>query len=218
MAYYYTLNVNLPTDTGITILMNILIRNKQARPGFSLVELVLVLFVITTMLGVITISVISVVSRSKYDADAARLVYFLQRSVHQAVLQQQKLELEIDLDSGTYSSTIVYDEVDELLAGGETEDPNNPAPAVASTAEEAESISGDPLELYYITSIQLEDDTAMGGVMSLYATGGGWMESFIIELTDESETFSRWIRCDRGTTNVRLYKTPAALPKPTSNL
>ncbi len=192
---------------------------KQSRRGFSIVELVLVLFILILMLGIITISVVSVVSRSKYNADAARIVNFLQKSVQHAVLHQQEVEIYIDLESVTYQANIVFEEVDEFFTS-ETDpaDPNEPEQPNTASDDPETSITSEPLQYFFIETISFEDGVIMNGDLSLHADGGGWQDSFIIALTNEEGTNSKWIRCDRGTANVRLYSLPVNLPEPRSDL
>ncbi len=175
------------------------------------------------LLTVVTGSVLNVVAMSKYNRDANQLVTFLKQSVQNGVLKNQKVKVDIDLSIGTFESRVEYEDLDEVFKNKSSGESNSSDNSEYDDSDavygEEDVIKNEPLRLMYIDNIQLEDGSKqMDGTITLQANGGGWNESFIIELLNEEETVSLWIKCDRGTASVRKYNTPAELPEPRAEI
>ena len=203
---------------------------KHAREGFSLVELVLILFITSVLVAVVSINVVNMVVNQRYNSDADRLDQFLQKCVQYAVIKNKTIEVAFYINSGEYEAYEIYEDKSDIFGSSNSQSSidlleNGSANFDADFLEESNgegkelTLTGKPMQLFFFDNIILEDqETVTNGDIYLRADSGGWQESFIVSLNTEDEHKQFWLRCDRSTATVRTYKFPTELPQPRKTL
>lgn len=197
-------------------------RKKDKCIGLTIVELVLVLFIISFLLTFASIPAIRTVANSKLDYDVDHLDSFLQKCVHHAVLKNKTVEVVFNLDNCQYEAYELYENKENVFSSSSSSeklDDFSSQLAKDDSNERELILTGTQMESFFIDSILFEDlSTTSGGDVYFYADGGGWQESFIVSLTTEDGTANRWLRCDRATASVKTLKSPEKLPEPRKSL
>ena len=203
------------------------VKKIQARQAFSLVELVLVLVIIILLTGLASLPVVRIIERARVESDAGKLEIFLKKSVQHAVMKGTNVQILLDIDNGIFEAYEIYQPKD--FSSDKTDNKNrilDETPILGSEFKPLDTTPEDtreteflfecePMELNFLDTVLTEDGQQnTSGELYFEADSGGWLESFIVTITDQTDTYSSWLRCERATATVRKYKNETELPQP----
>ena len=211
--------------------------NLQARQAFSLVELVLVMVIIILITGFASLPVVRIIERSRIESDVDKFDVFLKQCVQHAVMKSSNVQVYLDLDNGIFEAYEIYKPLDfgsesntdeqdiakitEITEKNKTAEPDTDIEVETEIKDDRKTellFECEPMQLNYLDYVITEDGQQYSsGEIYLEADAGGWIESFVVTITDEMGNYSSWLRCDRFTATVREYNRETELPQPVSD-
>ncbi len=162
--------------------------------GYVLVELAVVFTIIALLIGVVVVPTIAPIRRSKINDDIAKFSQTLRLVAEEAVIQNRRFTVLIDVTDGYYN---VYEEK------AKTDYDMYDEPVIPQGS----------LDISYIEQAIFQDgELTQSGDMKLKATPAGWQQSVVFDLIDDRKEQTNFIRCDQGTTRVIVSRNKLELP------
>lgn len=175
--------------------MNWTQHNRWRRPertgagGFTLIEAVVVLLIVSLMISLVMMDVVGVFRRQELKEDIGRFSQTLSIAAEQAVFSRTTYLVVIEVMDGYYT---VYEDL-----GDGRYDEFEPL------------LETDSLNRFYIETIEFEDGSKQySGEVILRATAQGWESSVLFSLLDDENDRQSYLRCDRLTTRNVVSNLP----------
>ncbi|MCF7956822.1 MAG: hypothetical protein K9M57_00090 [Phycisphaerae bacterium] len=168
---------------------------RQCSPsGYVLVELAVVITLMALLVGIVVVPSVGPIRRARVHDDISKFCQTLRLVAEEAVLQNRRFTIVIDVTNGYYNvyeekAKTDYDMYDEPVLGQGS------------------------LDISYIEQAVFQDGKhTLSGNMELKATPNGWQQSVLLDLIDDRMEQPHYIRFDQGTTRVMVSRQKLELP------
>lgn len=169
-------------------------RAAARRPGFTFVEMVLVVTMITILFTLVGLGGMSLLRGERIKEDVGLFARTLRTAAEQAIFRQKTLVVVIEVTDGYYT---VFEENEDNDYRSEDIEP---------------VIDRKSLDVCYIDLMEWEDGSQQfSGEAYLRATPQGWKSAVLFEFLDDRDAQRCYVRIDRLTPRVVFSRQPLEL-------